>query len=98
MLFKLHKGARLAVAVCDSNLFGKIYKKDGLQLDLTGKFFQGEEKTPEEIKDLFAFYRMEDACFNIVGKQSCEIAVQENLVSQQDVGEIDGIPFALILG
>lgn len=98
MLFKLHKASRLAVAVCDSDLLGNRFEEEGKQLDLTGKFFQGEEKSSEEIRELLDFYRKEDACFNIIGEKSCNIALEAKLVSEDSVSKIAGVPFILILG
>jgi uncharacterized protein len=98
MLFKVHKATRLAVAVCDSNLIGKRFEEKERQLDLTGKFFQGEEKTEEEIRDLIEFYRNEDACFNIVGEESCRIALEVGLILEEGMSKVDGVPFSLVLG
>ena len=98
MLFKVHKATRLAVAVCDSNLIGKKFEEGKRQLDLTGKFFQGEEKTKEELKELLDFYKKEDACFNLVGKESCNVALEIGLISKEGISKISGIPFSLVLG
>jgi hypothetical protein len=97
MFVKIHKATRLVVAVCDSNLLGKRFEERNLQLDLTGGFFRGEEKSDKEVGELFEFYRMEDACFNIVGEESCQIAKQKGLVSEEGISRIDKVPFALVL-
>lgn len=97
MLIKIHKATRLAVAICDSNLIGKKFEEGRKQLDLTGKFFAGEEKTEEEVADLIDFYRMEDACFDIVGNKSCEIALKKELISEEGISNVNGVPFALVL-
>jgi uncharacterized protein len=97
MLFKIHKATRIAVAVCDSDLIGKKFEEENKQLDLTTTFFQGEEKTKEEILELLDFYAKEDACFNIVGKESCDTALECGLIAEESVSEIDGIPFGIIL-
>ncbi len=98
MLVKIHRATRLAVAVCDSDLIGKKFEEGERQLDLTGQFFLGEEKTGEEVKDLLNFYRNEDACFNIVGNESCKTAIDVNLIFKEGISKINGIPFALVLG
>lgn len=97
MLIKIHKATRLAVALCDTNLLGKKFEEDRTQLDLTGKFFQGEEKTTEEIRELLKFYALEDACFNIVGEKSCGVALEIGLISKDSISKIGGIPFSLVL-
>ncbi len=98
MLIKIHKATRLAVALCDSNLIGKKFEDEVRQLDLTGKFFEGEEKTREEVAELLKFFSMEDACFNIIGEQSCSVAREVGLISDEGISKIAGIPFSLILG
>jgi hypothetical protein len=97
MLIRIHNATRLAVALCDSELLGKIFEEGERQLDLTGKFFQGEEKNKEEIKELLKFYKMEDACFNIIGNESCKVAIEAGLIYEKDVSNVAGIPFILIL-
>lgn len=98
MLVKIHKATRLAVALCDSDLIGKKFEEGERQLDMTGKFFAGEEKTEKEVVRLLEFYRKEDACFNIVGKRSCKIAFEIGLVSEEGISKVGGVPFALVLG
>ncbi len=98
MLFKVHRATRLAVALCDSNLIGKRFEEGKRQLDLTGKFFQGEEKTEEETAELLDFYKKEDACFNIVGEESCKIALEQGLISEEGISRVNGVPFSLVLG
>ena len=98
MLIKVHKATRLAVALCDSDLVGKVFNEGKYQLDLTGTFFLGEEKDKEEISELLDFYRKEDACFNIVGEKSCGVALKIGLISEKGILRVDGVPFALVLG
>jgi len=40
---------------------------------------------------------IEDATFNIVGRESTTAALKARIISKDQIGEIDGIPFALIL-
>ena len=99
MLIKIHKATRYVVAVCDSELIGKKFvDADGIrQIDLTGTFFKGEEKNSEEIKEFLLDMKLEDASFNIVGKESCSIAVDIGLVEKEEVMTIADIPMVLIL-
>jgi len=97
MLVKLHKGTRHVLAVCDTELFGKKYfDDDGIrQVDLTGGFFKGEEKTEEEIGEIMADFKREDASFNIVGEKSCAIALKKKIIAKEGILNIAGIPIAL---
>jgi hypothetical protein len=40
---------------------------------------------------------IEDATFNIIGQKSINTAIKAGIISKQEVGKIQGIPFALIL-
>ncbi len=99
MLVKIHKATRYVVAICDTELYGKKYlDSDGLrQIDLTTKFFQGEEQTQEEVKNIIIDYAREDASFNIVGETSCKIALEAGLIDKDGITEIANIPTALTL-
>jgi len=99
MLVKIHKSYRDVIAICDSELLGKKFEETGknTQLDLTGEFFRGEEKTEEETRELIEDALKEDAIFNIVGKQSISIALETGVIKKQGVIKIQGIPVALTL-
>ena len=80
---------RKIIAICDSELLGKKFEDEKLQLDLSSKFYSGEEKTEEEIlslvKDFFTI--------NVVGKKSVDFIAKELNIDKDSVKEIDGIPF-----
>ena len=40
---------------------------------------------------------LEDACFNIVGKESITIALEVGIIKKEGVHKIKGVPFALVL-
>ena len=44
MLVKIHKSYRDVVAICDSRLLGNKFEQGNMQIDLTGEFFNGDEK------------------------------------------------------
>jgi hypothetical protein len=46
------RAGTLVLAVCDSELLGKQFENDKMQLDLAGAFYQGEEIPGEEIEHL----------------------------------------------
>ena len=97
MLVKIHKGSRLVIAICDSELIGKKFEEGNMQLDLTGGFFKGDEKTREEVKEIIEDGRQEDACFNIVGEESVELCKEMGVVKDEGVEEIDGVLVGLVL-
>jgi len=97
MLLKIHKAYRTIVAICDSDLYGEKFEDGKLQIDLTGSFFNGEEKTEAEIEAILQDFAREDAIFNIVGKNACRIAKRLNLIEESGILYIKNIPVALAL-
>ena len=97
MLVKIQQSCRYIVAICDSNLIGKRFEEGKLQLDIKESFYKGEEKTKEQVLHIIKKMAAEDATFNIAGKESVQTAIESGLISQENIGKIHGIPFALVL-
>ena len=97
MLVKIHKSYRYVVSICDSDLINKKLQDEKLQLDLTGAFFKGEEKTKQETIDIIEDMRREDATFNIVGKESCNLALELSLIKSEGITHINDVPVSLVL-
>ena len=97
MLVKIHRSYRDVVAICDSNLIGKVFEEDKFQLDVKESFFKGDEKSKKEIIEIMKNMSIEDATFNIIGKESTQTAIEAEIISKEGVKEIKGIPFALVL-
>lgn len=92
MIVKIHKNqqGQIILAICDNNLLGKKFTQGDLQLDLTGNFYKGEDKTEQEILKL-----IDNAyILNIVGKECIEFALKHKLIEKQNIITIDGIPHA----
>jgi len=91
MLVKVHKkGDRTVAAVCDKNLFGKIFEEDGKQLDLTGEFYNGEERETSEIGDIV---RNADVV-NLVGEEAVKLGLEEELIEEDHIIRIQEVPHA----
>lgn len=88
---------RDVVAICDEDLLGKQFLEGKKQLDVKESFYKGEIKTPEETKEILSIWSQEDATFNIVGEKSIKLAIEMKIISEEGVGKIDGIPYALVL-
>lgn len=97
MFVNIIKSYRHVVAICDSEILGKYFEEDNLQLDIKENFYKGEEKTEEEAKEIIQDMKREDATFNIVGEKSTNTAIKAGLISEDQVGKVQGIPFALVL-
>lgn len=97
MLIKIHTSYRNTIAICDSDLIGKKFEENNKMLDLTTTFFKGEEKSEQEIIEIIEKGTYEDFTFNIVGKESIELALRIGLIKQEGVSTIQEIPVALVL-
>jgi len=97
ILLKVHDSYRTVVAICDKELLGKLFTEGEKQLDLTGKFFQGDEIDEGEAKKEIEKCLREDATFNIVGENSVNLAKEIGMINDSGIIKIDGIPFALVL-
>jgi len=97
MLVKIHKSYRTTVAICDSDLLEKNFEQEDREIKITKNFFGGEEKTPEEVKKIMLDYSAEDATFNLVGKETINLALKIELVKKEGITTIQNIPLALVL-
>jgi len=94
---KIHESYRKVVALCDSDLIGKKFEEGKRQLDVRENFYNGEEVDEEKIIAMLKNLAIDDATFNIVGKESVKAARNAGLIEEDNVSEIQGVPFALVL-
>ncbi|MDP1695831.1 MAG: DUF424 family protein [archaeon] len=94
--FKIHKSYRIVAAFCDSDLVGKKFEEGNRQLDLRENFYKEKEVSSEEAINIMIKQAREDATFNIVGKESIEVALEVGIINEKSIGYINKIPFALI--
>ncbi len=97
MQIKIHKSYRDIVAVCDTELLGKYFEEGEFQLDIKESFYKGEEIDDGELQEILQEMRKEDATFNIVGKKSIQASINAEIISEESVKRISGIPYSLIL-
>jgi len=91
------KSYRDIVAICDKELIGKKFENEKFQLDVKENFYKGKEVNEKELIEIIKNQLMEDATFNIVGKNSVDIALKIGLIAKEGIKEIEGIPLALVL-
>lgn len=95
---KIHEAYRRIVAVCDSDLIGKKFEEENLQLDVNEKFYKGDLfEDEEEIIEILKEEKTEDSCFNFIGKQACRLAIEAGIIEEEGIIEISGIKHALSL-
>lgn len=97
MYLKRISAYREIIAISDKELLGKVFTEGIKQLHIKESFYEGEIKTPEEIKKIIEFGIKEDATFNIVGEKSTNLALEVGLIDEESIGTIDGIPYAMVL-
>ena len=95
MLVKIHKSheGRIILAICDSELIRKKFVEGDLQIDLTGEFYQGEEKSEDEIKIIIKDVN----CINAVGEKSIEFLKNLKLVDEDKIMMVAGVPHAEVV-
>jgi len=97
MYIKIHHSYRDVVAICDSEIIGKKFEEGKMQLEVRENFYKEKEVEKEELIRIIRLQQVEDATFNIVGKKSIKTAIEAELITEDNVGHVQGIPFALTL-
>lgn len=82
------------IAMCDSELLGKIFKQGKLELDLEtySDFYKGDlvedDEASEYVKKGMPFYTA-----NIVGTRSVGIFMKKGLLSRKDIRKVKSVPY-----
>lgn len=97
MFVNIIESYRCVVAIADKDLIGKRFEEGKAQLDVKENFYKGEEKNFDEVCEIIKDMKMEDSTFNIVGEHSIDAAIKSGLISEEQIGRINGIPFTLVL-
>ena len=99
MFVKIHKSQNIrpVVSICDSDLIGKRFEEGKRQLDVNENFYKDREVNKEELLEIIKRQEVEDASFNIVGKESVQASIEAGIIAEEGVRRIEGIPFALVL-
>tara|TARA_Y100000310_G_scaffold319710_1_gene375315 strand:+ start:3854 stop:4147 length:294 start_codon:yes stop_codon:yes gene_type:complete len=83
---KLHEEG--VVAMADAEVIGKEFEEGDLYLQVSERFYKGEEKNKEEVVKLMK----EANNLNIVGKEVVGIALEGGFIKKDDVKVIQGVP------
>ena len=81
----------IILIVTDSDIIGKKFEEGNKQLDLTNKFYEGKEKSEEEVKNLIK----EAYVLHLTGKEAVALGKELGLV--ENIIVIDGIEHAEVL-
>ena len=91
ILAKAHiAGGRKLVAVCDSELLGQRFEEKGLQIDLTGEFYRGEEADEGKLKRVLTDAYLAD----FVGEKSVAFGIKNGTVKKENVIKVSRVPRA----
>ncbi|MCP3686259.1 MAG: DUF424 family protein [bacterium] len=92
MIVKVHEtpDGKKIIAICDSNLIGKVIEEKDLQLDLSSNFYKGEEKHADDIKKMIYDAYM----VNIVGKDSIKLGLEVGIIMKENVIKVCDVPHA----
>jgi hypothetical protein len=78
----------ILLAACDDEILGKTFCEGELQLIVSESFYGGERISKED----FILQIKKATIVNLVGKAVIEIALELELIGQEGIIEIDGIP------
>lgn len=80
------------VVIADKNIVGQVFHEDDLELTVKGKFFEGDEKTQDEILPLLQASRH----LHLTGKKIIEIALNLELINPDRILWVQGVPHAQV--
>jgi len=83
----------LLLVVTDFNLVGKVFEEGRKQLDLSKQFYQGEEKSEDEVKKLFG----KAYVIHLTGEKAVDLGVKLGLVDKDKILLIKDVPHAEVL-
>ena len=89
-IVKIHKGIKeeRVVVISDKEIIGKKFDEGKLQLNLSSKFYKGEEMKKEEVEKILK----EPCTLHLTGKKTVNFFLELNLVNKDNVLVINGVP------
>ena len=81
------------LVITDQEIIGKNFEEGKLQLDFSKEFYQGEEKSIEETKELIATAQH----LHLSGKNAVALGVELNLVDPSRILKVKSIPHAEVV-
>lgn len=97
MFIKIHKSYRNVVAIADAELIGKKFEEGKFQLNVTERFYKGDNVSKEQALQILRKQALEDSTFNIVGEKAIQASIEAGIIKKDDVAHLKKIPFALVL-
>lgn len=85
---------REILAVCDEDIVGQTFEEGDLRFIVSENFYKGEKKSDQETLDLIKNYDT----INMVGKKIIKLAIENDIINEEDVIYIQGIPHIQLFG
>jgi len=86
-------GRHTLLAICDSDILGKTFRKDGVVFEVKEEFYNGYKTSIEEALTLIE----QTTIINLCGRNIVEKAVERGYVHPEAVYEICGVLHAQII-
>jgi hypothetical protein len=83
----------MILVITDKEIVGKIFEEGNKQLDLSKKFYLGDERTATEIKGIIT----ESYILHLTGEKAIALGIELNFVDSEKVIWISNIPHAEVL-
>lgn len=80
-------GEDFILAVCDKELVGRKFEKEGIELDVKKGFYRGKEGDEEKIKEL----SNKATIINAVGEKCITILIKEGHIKKENIKKVQGI-------
>ncbi|MBS7639365.1 MAG: DUF424 family protein [Candidatus Bathyarchaeia archaeon] len=86
-------GRHTLLAICDSDILGKTFRKDGIIFEVKGEFYNGYKTSIEEALALIE----QSTIVNLCGRNIVKKAIERGYVHPEAVYEICGVLHAQIM-
>ncbi len=88
---KIYKVEReVLVAVCDSNIRGKIFEEGEVRLEVSEEFYGDELYSREEVAEALR----QATIANLSGKESVALGIEVGIIDRENVLRVKGVPHA----
>ena len=88
MIIKIHK---TKYSICDEKLIGKIIEDKNIKINLSERFYKGEEIPEKRVVEI-----LKDAdSINLVGRKAVETGLKADVIKKENIKKIKDIPFAI---
>ncbi len=96
ILVKIHQDfrrrERQVFAICDAELIGKTIKEGDISLEVTERFYRGTPYAQEQVVE----FMRDGNNLNMVGKESIQLAIHNDIIEPSTIRTLQGIPIAMI--